>query len=352
MTFQMGSADMERLLVTLHDKHRIYALAKDKRGFARQELAGIMTDILDLDLTHSEQELMSDIFISLLKQAEQDLKLEIARRLARQKSAPLRLILHLAHDEIETAAIILSQSKSLEPFDIDCILSATPISHWRAVAGRSDLTEAIINRLAEADDAQTDMKLLENRNITLPEMAMTKMAELAKDHPALLQKLSARPELTQEIVSLIYQFAGEDIKADLSLRFELKQEREIMGVIDRSVRQKTDMSVQQALKPGLQACLDNLNTGDHEGFLTKLGTYCNMRESVMKECLMDGRGRKLAALARACDIPKSAFVQIFLKTGALRGNIFIRPEDLNAALMAYKAITLDQAQAIFDKYRN
>lgn len=352
MTFQMGSADIERLLVTLHDKHTLYALAKDKRGFAWQELAGIIADILDFDLSLPEQELISDIFIALMKQAEQDLKLEIAKRLAREDNAPLRLVLHLAHDEIDVALPILLNSQALEPFDIDCILSATPISHWREIAKRSDLTEPLMNRLAEADDEQTDINLLENKKITLPELAMEHMARLAKDHPMLLHKLCARPELTQDIVALIYQFAGEDMKTELSYRFDLGQQpqQNIVALVDHAVN---DLQPEKShtLPPTLQDCITYLIKGRHDEFLSALSDYCGLSQTILMDCLMDVRGRKFAALCKACDIPKSAFVQIFLKTGALRRNIFIKPDDLNKALVTYNGISRNKAKLIFDKYR-
>ncbi|MCK6418949.1 MAG: hypothetical protein L6Q57_08470, partial [Alphaproteobacteria bacterium] len=101
------SSHVTPLLVKLYDSHKIYTLAHDKKPEARQELTKAVLELLDMDLNPREGELIADVLIALIRQAERDLRQALAERLCAMDNVPLRLVLHMANDEIDVARPVL-----------------------------------------------------------------------------------------------------------------------------------------------------------------------------------------------------------------------------------------------------
>jgi hypothetical protein len=110
LSFLDKSSDVTPLLVRLYDSHKLYGLAKDKKPLARAELMSIISDLLGMNLSPRESELIADVLIALMRQAEKDLRQALAERLSMLEKVPLRLILQISHDEIEIAAPVLRNS--------------------------------------------------------------------------------------------------------------------------------------------------------------------------------------------------------------------------------------------------
>lgn len=103
------SPEIGSLLVQLHDKHKLYTLAKNCHPESRAELASIMADLLRIKLTPTESELITDVLMSLMRQAGDNLKRAVAERLSTIEGVPLRLVVHLANEKIVIARPILEQ---------------------------------------------------------------------------------------------------------------------------------------------------------------------------------------------------------------------------------------------------
>src|SRR3989339_1435189 len=64
------TARVAPLLVRLYNTHRVYSLAKDKGTPARSELADIVLEMFETQLSPREAELVTDVLLGLLQQAE------------------------------------------------------------------------------------------------------------------------------------------------------------------------------------------------------------------------------------------------------------------------------------------
>ena len=124
LSFLDKSSDVTPLLVRLYDSHKLYGLAKDKKPLARAELMSIISDLLGMNLSPRESELIADVLIALMRQAEKDLRQALAERLSMLEKAPLRLILQISHDEIEIAAPVLRNSAVLGELDLIYIIKS------------------------------------------------------------------------------------------------------------------------------------------------------------------------------------------------------------------------------------
>jgi len=116
--------EAHNLLVSLYDKHKIYTMSGDHQPDASSELANIMSEVLDIDLGPSEKEIITDVLMSLVAQAEKNLRKAIAHKLSVLDSAPLRLILNLANDEIDIATPVLRHSPVLNDTDLLYIINS------------------------------------------------------------------------------------------------------------------------------------------------------------------------------------------------------------------------------------
>src|SRR5262245_34641947 len=124
LSFLDKSSGVTPILVRLYDSHKLYGLAKDKKPMARAELTSAVSDLLDMDLSPRESELIADVLIALMRQAEKDLRLALAERLSVSDKAPLRLILQISNDDIDIAAPVLRNSNVLGDLDLIYIIKS------------------------------------------------------------------------------------------------------------------------------------------------------------------------------------------------------------------------------------
>lgn len=145
-------AGVAPLLVELYDSHKLYKMAPDHNTQIRYELIDIVTDLFSAELSSSEKEIISDILIRLTREAEKDLRHALAKRLAEIEDVPLRLVLHIANDDIDVAEIVLKKSPVLGSIDLVYILKSHSEEYWRAIAKRKSLGEKVVKLLSETKD--------------------------------------------------------------------------------------------------------------------------------------------------------------------------------------------------------
>lgn len=101
------TSKMAPLLVRLYDAQKIHGMVDNDTPEARAELIEAVSELVGAELNVQEQELLSDVLIALIRQANTDMRLALSERISVLDSAPLRLVLHLANDEIDVASPIL-----------------------------------------------------------------------------------------------------------------------------------------------------------------------------------------------------------------------------------------------------
>ncbi|PJB73476.1 MAG: hypothetical protein CO093_00525 [Alphaproteobacteria bacterium CG_4_9_14_3_um_filter_47_13] len=167
-----NSPHVAPLLVKLYDSHKLYALAKQDMPAARTELSHAVVSLFEADINGKEQELLADILIALMRRAETELRGVLSEKLATLDNIPLRLVLHLANDEITVASPMLEKSTVLSDLDIIYIIKSRGAAYWQAIAKRSRLSNEAIDMLVDSGDFGTAVILSQNERIRLTKYAL------------------------------------------------------------------------------------------------------------------------------------------------------------------------------------
>ena len=170
-TVKANQSKVMPMLVELYNAQQIQDLAQNNDQGSRSELLDIITELLGMDLSPREGELIADVLICLMRQVERDVCVALSGKLADMDNAPLRLVMHIANEAIDIARPVLSRSPVFSDMDLIYIIRAQSAEYWSALATRTQMGAEAIVELAKQDDAQTAQYLADNSEITLPHEA-------------------------------------------------------------------------------------------------------------------------------------------------------------------------------------
>jgi uncharacterized protein (DUF2336 family) len=359
------------LLVKLHDKHRLYELAGNKEPEASVELADIMADLLNIGVSQNENELITDVLMSLIRQAESDLRQAVAERMAMLETAPVRLILHLATDEIAIADPVLRKSRVLEDVDLIYLIKGQTKAYWQSIAKRTKMSPALVNALADTKDQGTAIVLTENNNISLTDHAVQIFADMAKTSEDLAKPLLHRKEVSYDLAMRLYEFVGHELKDYINANFtegNKKTEDKYNSIIDEIVFEFVDgygdelsptqqmISVAEKMYSNgmldTKVMIDNLRRGQFANFSAQFSVFCGLPISTVIEILQQTSAQGLAVACKGIGILKPEFVNMFLLTSRVRGVRMVEQKDLNRALAYYDKVKEDVAQDILRQSRH
>lgn len=363
LSFLDKSSTVTPLLVRLYEGHRLYGLAKDQQPEARAALTNAITELFDMELSPRESELVADVLIELVRQAQKDLRQALAERLSIMDKVPLRLVLQMANDEIDVAASVLKRSKVLSDLDLIYIIKSKGADYWRAIAQRKAMGPDVINELAQTRDVETAIALTKNEDITLPERAMETIAELAQDSEDLARPLLQRSELTEDIVTALYEHAGQIIKDYITQNHPLES-KAINKTVDGLVFEMAEAAQDMVLSPtpamlkaadkfkekGLLTAslmLGTLRRGQLASFVAQFSRFAGLGPHLIEQVLMQTSGQGLAVVCKAFEISKPDFSSIYLLTNRVRtrGNM-IDQKDMARAVKYYNHVDVETARKI------
>lgn len=335
LSFLDRASNVTPLLVRLYDSHKLYGLAKDKKPLARVELTSAVSDLLEMNLSTRESELVADVLIELIRQAEKDLREALAERLSVLDNVPLRLILKIANDDIDIARPVLKNSSILGDLDLIYIIKSKSPQYWQAIAARESMSSQVVNILADTRDLDTAITLAENKNIALTEHAVVVLSDMAQGSEKLAAPLLRRDEITDEIASRLYQFVGQEVKKFITENYQIESGLLIDTVDDvvlELVGAAEDLSefmptanmlkaAERFKEKGLltvQLMLGTLRRGQISSFVAQFSKFTGLDVRTVSEILMQPNGQGLAVACKAYDVLKPDFVSIYLLTNRVR----------------------------------
>ncbi|MGH1398975.1 MAG: DUF2336 domain-containing protein [Alphaproteobacteria bacterium] len=329
------SPQMTPLLVKLYDSQKLHGLAKDKQPLARAELTSAVCQLLEMELSPRESELIADVMVQLMRQAEIDLRQALAEKLSTLDNVPLRLILQLANDDISVAGSILSKSMILSDLDLIYIIKAKGADYWQSIAKRPQMSDQIINILVDTGEEGTLGTLIKNKNIRLTDYAVDVCANKACENEALAKPLLQRPEITPDIAKRLYQHVGEALKQFINDNHDVEIGSVadlIDDVIEEFVGEEDSedglMPTQTMLKDAqrykekglltFKLMLGTLRRGQFPAFIAQFSKFTGMPAEIVRDVLIQDNGQGLAIACKAYGIAQSDFVSIFLLTNNIR----------------------------------
>ena len=351
------SSKMTPLLVKLYDNHKLDGLAKDEKPLARAELTSAVCELLQMDLSPRESELVADVLIGLMRQAERDLRCALSERLSVMSNVPLRLALQLANDDIDVAGSVLSKSVVLSDLDLIYIIKAKGEDHWRSIAKREAMSDQIINILVDTGEQGTVKNLLENKKITLTEYAIDVAADMAQNDEVLAKPLLQREEVTADIAKRLYQHVGEALKSYIVKAYDLEIDGSITSMVDEVILEFVDSADEAVdIAPStsmvkaaqrykekeiltLKMMLGSLRRGQISAFVAQFSQYTGMSPETVSTILKQNSGQGLAVTSRAFNISKADFMSIFLLTNRIRNNgRMVELKDMTKAMNYFSRI--------------
>jgi uncharacterized protein (DUF2336 family) len=370
------SPEVAPLLVKLYDSHRICALAKDDAPLAKLELTGAVADLLEVELSAKESELLSDVLIGLMRQAETDLREALSERLAALPNVPLRLALHIANDEISVAAPVLRRSPVLSDLDLLYIIKAQGSDYWQAIADRGDLSPQLVDALAGTKDQATAAILSANDRAKLTQHAVEILSEMARHSDAIARPLLMRPEIPESVARKLYAFVGQELKEYIrgyyGLAHEVESELEFaespMAAVEDVVLEfstpKTGGSPYMPTEAMIMAAdkfasfgtltpqlmIQTLERGQIANFVAMFARFCGLPPKSVHDALRQPQPKSIAIACRAFNVMKQDFARMYLLTQTMRSkDRTVRHAELLALLSYFESIRPEMARKIVRK---
>jgi uncharacterized protein (DUF2336 family) len=354
------------LLVRLHESQKLYSLAGDKSPLAQAEMTSAVSDLLDIELTPRERELLTDVLIALTRQAERDLRAALAERLSVVEETPLRLALHLANDEIAVAAPVLRNSKVLNDLDLIYIIKAKGPGYWQAIADRSKLSPQLIDILAGTKDAGTAVVLSENDRVCLTEYAIGILGEMAKSDENIARPLLSRPEIPESLARSLYAHVGAELKAYLRTYYDVSEPAAVKAAADDIFVEFSDAPSSQFMPSSnmvnaaekfsllgmlnMQIMLETLQRGQIATFIAFFARYTGLPVRQIHDSLRETCPKGLAIACRALGVQKADFSRIYLMTNRMRSrDRIINQQDMMEILAYFDKIRPEVAQRIMKR---
>lgn len=370
MTFNLldNSPEAAEKLVSLHDKQRLYMLAHSDDVEAREELAGIMADLLAIDLKDSEIELITDVLLNLVSKAEKDLRAAIAERVAAMPQLPLRMALSFVNDDIEVASPILRMAKVLNDMDLIYIIKSQTTEYWQEIAKRENMSAVIVDILADTNDEETARVLIENETAQLTYHSMNVFSDMSENSEALAASLLTREDIPETLIQKVYGFVGEELKEKIKNEYAIAEAKQLVDVIEditfelverEGVKEEPtgDMIVaaEMMMKKGAlspHVMVQNLKRGQLKNFIAMFSVYAGISSETFAEMLSQDNGQGLAIACKALSVLKPDFINIYLLTAKMRDSLMIKQDQLNRALNYFDAIEVAEAKSILNKSRH
>ncbi len=354
------------LLVRLYDSHKLYGLAKDKKPIARAELTTAISELLEMNLSHREGELIADVLIALLRQAEKDLRMALSERLSIFDNVPLRLILQLANDDIEVAEPVLSRSAVLGDLDLIYIVKSHGPEYWQAIARRHTLSDQVMDILIDTKDFETASVLVQNMNLTLTTHCISVLSELAQGSEEISVPLLQRDVVPAEVAQKLYEYVSQEMKSYIVENYDVDRSL-IVGVIDEVVLDfqaeaqdagefvpgdEALKTVKRYSEKGLltsKLMLGALKRGQIKEFIAMFSCFIKLDIETVIEILKQPSGQGLAVVCKAREIVKPDFISIYLLTNRMRNEgRMVDMSDMTRAIQYFESVKPDVARGIMN----
>jgi hypothetical protein len=360
MSQRMSQQAVNKLLTLAHDRTEL------GRGTLVTELVNLF-DTTQVSLSVRELTLVNEIVDGLIGNAQVAVRQQLAERLAPSPTAPRRLLMALAGDQIEVAQPVLTKSVVLTDSDLVTLVITHGVDHARAVALRAEIGEALVDALVVTGDLTVMQSVAENLGAKISPKAMNALAGAARFATQLCQPVLGRPELNPETAAKLYWWAAPELRRLAVKRFgvavgqaDQALEQTVDDLLSRHDTEKNEDAVMQQVADWLverdmnttKTLVQVLRLGHFRLFNILLGRLTNLGLDLIDMVVTELGGRSLAVACRAIGMEKPQFVSLFLLSRGARGNEqIVHPRELNQALLAFDRLTPPVARQLLDNWR-
>lgn len=308
-------------------------LARTENRSDRERLYEQIAALFEIgdERSRAENDLLIEIMRALSRQVDMRLRLALAERLADRPDADHDLILLLARDDIEIASPVILRSVVLTDTDlVDIIRECSPF-HSVRIAGRPRISASVCLALVDTERHDVARALSQNGSAQISDEALERLAEFAKEDPALLRSLIERPRLPKALAVRMFSWASVALKQHIAERFEIEPPLLQDAVAHAASDELAKRTLPDSRKAKLSALVEKLRANGHlkPGFLLKalredqmdlfriaFARLLDIDETYIHRILDKADPVQVALAARAAGIDRSAFPTILSKLGA------------------------------------
>lgn len=346
----------------------LYRLARSATPEDRQNLSEAITSILATSLTERQQEIASDILLTILKEAETDLRQQLSERLAVEEDVPAHLIEFLARDdEFCVAEPVLIHSPQLsEKFLINLVKERTE-DYWRAIAKRRKISHDLANLLIGMSDNETLQILVSNPGAAIDEASINWLVGVAKNFIELQEPILMRPEINQKMATELYWYVSKNLRQNIVDNFHVQSSKVDQALEDIMQNQVHTKQGKNAITPEMKAYVDRLQQRGritphtmietirrrNTSLLTcMLARAVDLDENIVKTIISNQDDRALATILRSYGMTKSDFTTIYLLIRSQKSESRItNTAELNNLLTHYDGMTVQSATLVLKTWR-
>src|SRR5271157_505017 len=188
---------------------------QDKRVETLQRVIDLFLSGADR-LNDSQIAVFDDVLGLLIKRIESKVMIELSARLAPVDNAPPEVVRRLAWDDnIAIAEPVLAHSARLTSDDLIGVAEAKGQQHLLAIAGRSELAEAITDVLVDRGDRAVKHKLAGNTGARFSENGFSTLVRNAENDETLTERIGLRIDLPIRLLKDLLLKATETVRARL-----------------------------------------------------------------------------------------------------------------------------------------
>lgn len=359
------------LLVNLYDNHKLYGMVDNAdKEEVKKEVSQAVTELFTADLPASDQEVISDVLIGLMRQVEMDMRMDIAEKLSGFEHVPLRLILHLANDQIEIASPILKNSPILSDLDLIYIIKSQGNDYWQAIAERETLSSQIIDTLADTRDVSTAIVLSKNERVTLTRHAMEILSEVAADNRSVSEPLLKRAELPADLAEFVHKHVAEQVSSYVDIAFDDETTPELDLVMEDVVHKHAPRRPDSEFMPRVNLIDDakidrrrgllnmdkmimSLQNGHIDRFVAEFSVFSGLSVRRIHDFILQACPKGLAIACKAYGMSHDEFSRVYLLTHKARSEYgVVNPAEIVFILEYFDGVNRKLARRIADRSKD
>jgi uncharacterized protein (DUF2336 family) len=210
-------------------------------GHRAEATAALAKAYLYSDLSQEDRSEAETALTAMLDDSSALVRRAMAEALGSSRDAPRHLVVALANDASEVAALVLGRSPVLADCDL---VDAAALGDERvqcAIAARPGLSRAVSAAMAEIGVAPALVALASNLDADIPDFSLARMIERHGEDGLLREALLARPELPVDIAQAIAAALAESLGRFVTGCGWLSTERS--SRVTREARERTTVAL-------------------------------------------------------------------------------------------------------------
>lgn len=308
-----------------------------------------------------ERVMLAEILRLLRPKALAETRMELAYEIAGSGLAEPDLLQVFAEDEIEIASPVLFNQNRLESAALVGVIEKRGVSHGAVIAQRKNLDRPLVDALAALEDGAILHRLLGDSEAPFSLSALSAALEVSKLDLPLQALLAARRELPESLAEELMEWATPAVRESLNARFlfdalAASPKQPLYGSRVPPPEPPAKPESMPAAEPATLSpatLIQCLRDGNLALFQAQLAQLANLRIGLVRKLMNENGGDSIALIARALDLRREEFAQIYLNARKLRAKSSgIGAADLGQALDFFDRTDTGQARGILARWRH